>query len=343
MVTRLAAVAVLALACTTGSTVVPASAAAPVARTATAAPRYTVTVSADAFGSPGALIPAIVTLHGADRSTRAELTLDTPLVDGTCVGVPWFNPVRHTLSRTCYAQLPATRSPITLRGRAVVDGVAVRGWAARPYRPAGPVTTGRVTVAQAQAIGRCGNTTTDVWLTFDDSISATQVRRLLPVLARNHVRARFFLLGSWYRADPSLRARLVAAGHFVLNHSDTHPALTAVSNAEVRRQISRGVHTPGQPRVLRPPYGAGAFTARLAALARQQGYTLCRWTTDTFDWQEPGAAIMSERLRYGDAVTAPVGPGGVVLMHSSHASTITAVQRIVDTIRAKGLRLDRLP
>jgi peptidoglycan/xylan/chitin deacetylase (PgdA/CDA1 family) len=200
-----------------------------------------------------------------------------------------------------------------------------------------------VTVAQAMAIDRCGNTTRNVWLTFDDTITRAQVARLLPVLARNRVRARFFLLGTWDRANPGLRARIVRAGHLVMNHSDTHPALTAVSNAEVRRQIARGIHTRGQPRTLRPPYGAGAFTARLAGLARQQGYTLCRWTTDTLDWQKPGAARMAERLRYGDAVTAPVRAGGVVLMHSSHATSISAVQRVIDAVRAKGLRLDRLP
>jgi peptidoglycan/xylan/chitin deacetylase (PgdA/CDA1 family) len=313
---------------------------------AAASPRYTVSVSADAFGSPGALIPAIVTLHGASRTTRARLTLATPGVRGTCVGVPWFNPVRRTLSRTCFAQMPASRAPIRLRGQAVVAGsttVTVRGSAARAYRPAGPATTGRVSVAQATAINRCGNTTRDVWLTFDDTISRAQADRLLPVLARYRVRARFFLLGSWDREHPGLRARLVRAGHVVLNHSDTHPALTAVSNSQVRRQIARGLRTAGHPRVLRPPYGAGAFTARLATLARQQGHTVCRWTTDTFDWQRPGAAVMAERLRYGDALTAPVGPGGVVLLHSSHASTISAVPVLIRTIRSMGLRLDRLP
>jgi peptidoglycan/xylan/chitin deacetylase (PgdA/CDA1 family) len=314
----------------------------PAAPAAEAGPRYRVSVSADGLGSPGSLIPAVVTLHGATRSTRAVLTLDTPRVRGTCVGVPWFNPVRRTLSRTCYAQLPTTRSPITLYGKAVVGGTTVRGAAARAFRPAGPVTTGRVTVARARAIERCGNTTSDVWLTFDDTISSAQVSRLLPVLARNGVRARFFLLGAWDRSNPGLRARLVAAGHLVMNHSYDHPALTSVSNAEVRRQIARGIHTRGQPRLLRPPYGAGAYTARLAALAREQGHQLCRWTTDTFDWQRPGSAVIAERLRYGDALTPPVRAGGVVLMHASHAASITAVQRVIDTIRAKGLRLDRL-
>jgi hypothetical protein len=52
---------------------------------------------------------------------------------------------------------------------------------------------------------------------------------------------------------------------------------------------------------------------------------------------------MAERLRYGDALTAPVRPGGVVLLHSSHATTISAVPVLIRTIRSMGLRLDRLP
>ena len=95
-------------------------------------------------------------------------------------------------------------------------------------------------------------------------------------------------------------------------------------------------------RLLRPPYGAGAFTTRLTALAASRGYGLCFWTVDTRDWAGSTTSQMVEKVRDGDAMTPPVEAGGVILMHLHGRHTAEGLQSVMDAVRARGLRLQPL-
>jgi hypothetical protein len=48
------------------------------------------------------------------------------------------------------------------------------------------------------------------------------------------------------------------------------------------------------------------------------------------------------KVRSGDATTGSVQPGGVVLMHFKGKNTASALQSVIGTIRAKGLKLQPL-
>lgn len=94
---------------------------------------------------------------------------------------------------------------------------------------------------------------------------------------------------------------------------------------------------------MRPPFAAGALTTRLATLTAAQGYKLCRWTTDTYDWHGASAARMAERVRHGDHLTPPVAAGGNILMHAGARYTAMGLQEIIDAVRSQGLVLDPVP
>jgi peptidoglycan/xylan/chitin deacetylase (PgdA/CDA1 family) len=199
-----------------------------------------------------------------------------------------------------------------------------------------------MTMATIQQIEHCYNTTTDVWLTFDDSGSAAQVNSILATLKRNNVKGRFLFRGDWARKNPALFKTIAAAGHIIGNHTSTHPALSRMSEANVVAQITQGTAATGSPKLLRPPFGGGAFTTRLQQIAQKQGYQLCRWTTDTYDWDGTSTSVMVERIKFGDYRSAPVSAGGVILMHGHGEHTAAGLQAIIDTIRAKKLKLQPL-
>jgi peptidoglycan/xylan/chitin deacetylase (PgdA/CDA1 family) len=194
-----------------------------------------------------------------------------------------------------------------------------------------------------QSVRTCWNTSPQVWLTFDDYGSPAQVNRILDVLRSSNVKARFFPIGNWARANPGLMARIRTNGHVFGNHTDSHPDLTRISDAAVRQQISGGVtQAPDGVKLLRPPYGAGAFTQRLNNLASEYNDRICFWTVDTRDWEGPSAATIVHRVRYGDNVTPPVFASGVVLMHMHGANTGAALPGVISAVRARGLTLPRL-
>lgn len=137
----------------------------------------------------------------------------------------------------------------------------------------------------AQAVtyttSRCGNSSGRVLLTFDDWNDADPYLAVAvgAQLASRDVRAAFFLIGSKAKLYPDIVSTLRQQGHWVLNHTWSHPHLTRLSNTAVRTEISKGVVSNR----LRPPYGD--WDSRVASIASGLGYRICWGTINTKDWQ----------------------------------------------------------
>jgi len=316
-------------------------------RRAAAAETMRVSVSTVQYDSPGAVVPAIVTVHQVPRDHTATITASgTGGSTVSCVGASWRNPVRQTVSRTCYLRLPNQPGSYHVRGSATVtrNGTSrtVSGLGSRPVRAEGKASPEPMSLATVEQITRCHNTTSDVWLTFDDGGSAAQVNSILTTLRRNNVKALFFFRGDWARSNPALLNKIRSEGHILGNHTSTHRALSADGKPSVFSQIDGGVAATGNPKLLRPPFGAGAFSTRIERYAAQRSYRLCRWTTDTYDWDGPTVDQMVERIVHGDYRSAPIRAGGNILMHGHGKHTAPGLQKIIDAVRGKGLRLMRL-
>lgn len=175
------------------------------------------------------------------------------------------------------------------------------------------------------AISRSGSGT--VTLSFDDYASPARVGAILDVLARYNVKAVFCLIGNWAAANPTLVARITGEGHMLCNHTASHANLTRLSDDSMRKEILGGT----QSTLLRPPYGA--YDARVANIAGSLGYSLFLWSIDTRDWTGISAdAIVN-------AVMSKVRPGAIVLMHLHGASTLDALPRVIEQVRAAGYTL----
>ena len=300
------------------------------------------------YESPGGTVPVIVTVYGVPRGYRARIAAGgTSGADASCSGPVWHNRRRATASRKCYLHLPLERGSYNVRGHArlVKDGatdLVVSGVGSRAVKAEGYKSYTRMSAERIRRVERCFNDTRRVWLTFDDGGSPTQVRSILETLRRNGVRGRFLFTGAWAAENPGVMREIRQGGHLVANHTYSHAPLSKTSDAGVRRQIRRGVQATTQPKLLRPPYAAGAFTTRLWKLAEREGYRLCRWTVDTYDWDEMSAARMAERVRVGDYRSPPVRAGGNILMHGGGRYTASGLQGIIDAVRRRGLSLDRL-
>lgn len=330
------------------SLVASVGAAAALAVLAAPAGARSVDVSAPLYESPGGTVPTIVTVHRVASRSRVEISArGTGGSIVTCVGDVWVNRLRRTASRKCYQRLPLRAGRYRVIGRARIvaeDGsVTLRsGTGRRPVLASGFPSRRPMSLAEIARIEACHNDGPHVWLTFDDGGSPQQVRRILRTLRRNDARGRFFFTGAWGREHPALLRRIAASGHLIGNHSSTHAALSAAPSAEVVRQIRSGTTATTSPRLLRPPFAAGALTTRLRTLASAQGYDLCRWTVDTYDWHGVSAARMAERVRHGDELTPPVAAGGNILMHGTGRHTSTGLQQIIDAVRARRLTLEPL-
>ncbi len=82
----------------------------------------------------------------------------------------------------------------------------------------------------------------EVVLSFDDGPWPTTTPKVLDALAKECVKATFFLIGRNAQAYPALARREVAEGHSIGNHTFSHPAKTLrlMRDAAARADIARG-------------------------------------------------------------------------------------------------------
>jgi peptidoglycan-N-acetylglucosamine deacetylase len=82
----------------------------------------------------------------------------------------------------------------------------------------------------------------EIVLTFDDGPAAETTPKVLDALAKECVKATFFLVGRNAEALPSLVKREIAEGHTVGHHTFSHPAATLrnLSEGAAQEEILRG-------------------------------------------------------------------------------------------------------
>jgi peptidoglycan/xylan/chitin deacetylase (PgdA/CDA1 family) len=295
-------------------------------------------LTAPVYDAPGARVPIVLTVHNPPPDLPAEaITASATAGQITDCGESWHNPHLDTISRACYLLAPTAAMHLTMTARA--DWHTARGTEVTlhstpvDFRTEGPVS-GPVSLSDAQHIETCGNPGPSVWLTFDDVVPSLDVaKQMMATLARNHAKGRFFL----NHVTPAIRAVIEDGGGIVEDHTRDHLAMNTMSDAQIAEQISGGPRpTTGAPKMLRPPYGAGAEAQRIVDRIAAAGFSTCRWSADTRDWAHYTPTQMADAVRYGNQFTPPVYAGGVILMHATHFSR-AKLQAVIDAVRARGL------
>lgn len=168
--------------------------------------------------------------------------------------------------------------------------VAFLAWAAR----------GRSSSVFAPSVWRGSADRREIALTFDDGPSES-TPQLLELLDNYKIKATFFQCGMHVRRLPEVARAVVAAGHEIGNHTDSHASLWLQSVLFMRQEIGRAqdsifASTGVSPTLFRAPYGV-----RWPGLGQAQqefGLLGVMWTTIGRDWALPAPQI-AERLHSG--------------------------------------------
>ena len=170
-------------------------------------------------------------------------------------------------------------------------------------------------------------------LSFDDGPNPETTPELLDILDEKKVKATFFMLGQNAEAYPDVVKQVHDHGHIIGSHSYSHPQLNTLPADELEQQIKQTDKAIFEacgilPRILRPPYGAiDADSAEVI------GKPIIQWDIDSYDWESKNTAATIQQINQ------TVVPGGIILMHDIHPTTIEAVGTVIDDLRASGYEI----
>jgi peptidoglycan-N-acetylglucosamine deacetylase len=156
-------------------------------------------------------------------------------------------------------------------------------------------------------------------LTFDDGPNPAATPRILDLLSKYDLRATFYVIGRHVRAFPDLAKEIIARGHAIGNHTDTHPSLALCSGSRIRQELDRcdeaiAAATGVTAKWMRPPYGFRS--PQLGSILAARGNAgVAMWSVMARDWKPQPAERVIERLRRARG-------GDIVLLHDGDHQTL---------------------
>jgi len=166
----------------------------------------------------------------------------------------------------------------------------------------------------------------EVVLTFDDGPFPPTTTPILEALARECVRATFFLIGHSSAANPELVKRIAAEGHTVGHHTWSHPDLMRIPLSAAIEDIDRGIaadetalHGSASSVPTTPFFRCPYFESTPALLDLLQSHGLVVFGTDLWasDWDrmtpQQELKLITDRLHAAGK--------GIILFHDSKART----------------------
>lgn len=171
-------------------------------------------------------------------------------------------------------------------------------------------------------------------LSFDAAWGNDDTEELIKILAEYDAKATFFVVGAWVDKYPESVKQLHEAGHKIMNHSNTHPNMPSLSDAQKKDELIScnkkiAAITGITPTLFRPPYG-DYDNATIEATESLEMYTI-QWDVDSLDWKENATAESICKR-----VTGKVKNGSIVLFHNDAEHTPEALPQILKCLKDEG-------
>ena len=209
-----------------------------------------------------------------------------------------------------------------------------------------------------------------VILTFDDGPDPDSTPEVLRVL-RDHkdadgdpapVKATFFVLGRQLRGAQAeaIITEMVADGHLVGNHTDSHLNLRQLSTSAARSQVQKATEQLTElgfeSDYFRFPYGSASCAK--VSLVQSMDYRVTGWHVDSADWcfasSKGGVGHCDARTfkyvddDYRDDMVGlilsqlEIRNGGILLMHDVHDNTKEMLPNILQALDEAGYQYTHL-
>lgn len=172
-------------------------------------------------------------------------------------------------------------------------------------------------------------------LSFDSAWGNEYTQTILDILAAHDVKATFFMTGQWVDSYPEEVVKIYEAGHDLGNHSQSHPYMSQLEEAEQVQELMN-VHnkvkqlTGHDMFLFRAPYGD--YNDQVISCANENGYYPIQWDIDSLDWKDYGAQDIIKRITENEKL----GNGSIILCHNGAKYITDALDTVITTLQDKG-------
>jgi peptidoglycan/xylan/chitin deacetylase (PgdA/CDA1 family) len=180
-----------------------------------------------------------------------------------------------------------------------------------------------------------------VALTFDDGPNEPYTSQIAVYLDQRDIKATFFQVGLCVQRHPETTRSLLAAGHVIGNHSNSHRFSQSWSQRDIANELHQSQQvfreTIGtEPALFRPPWLAR--TPATFSVMKDAGLSIVSGEfCHALEPMQPTAQRIARRA------LAKVRPGSIIIFHDGHdakgaarTSTVEAVKIVVDTLTLQG-------
>ncbi len=184
----------------------------------------------------------------------------------------------------------------------------------------------------------------EVVLTFDDGPVHTYTPRVLDILAKNCVKATFFIVGEQATAYPALVRREYNEGHSIGTHSEHHPLnFNHLAEPAVAREVDDGIAAVqaaiGDPRAVAPFFRVPALRVSQTVDGFLAAHALIDWSADAVadDWRH--GITPAKIVRLAMERLAARDHRGVLLLHDIHPATAEALPMLLAELKTHGYHI----
>ena len=174
----------------------------------------------------------------------------------------------------------------------------------------------------------------EVWLTLDDG-PTDDTRAILDLFDAHGVKATFFVKGVLAEGRADVIRDIIARGHSVANHSQTHPSASFWCSlpGRVAAEIdgcNRALEkiTGAAPRWFRAPVGMKNPAVHPALGKRNM--RLIGWSARSFD------AVLSDPEQILARILPALRPGAILVLHQGREHSLRVLERVILAVQERG-------
>ena len=170
-------------------------------------------------------------------------------------------------------------------------------------------------------------------ITFDCAWGTEYTDAILETLAREGVRATFFMVQFWAEKYPEYVKKIDEAGCEIGTHSATHSYMSRQSEGQIREELRTSCAaiesvTGKKVELFRAPYGD--YDDLLVETAQSMGLYTIQWDVDSLDWKDLSAQEIASRI------LGRAREGSIILCHNNGLHTAEALPAVLCALKNRG-------